>query len=81
MDDNVSVGASGVAANPVTNTAAVDGTQRAFTESLLKTVLQSMFDNGADLDRSTPCCLRTSAPCSTPSWPAPPASTRPKTRR
>jgi hypothetical protein len=49
MDSNVSVGASGVAANPVTNTAAVDGTQRAFTESLLKTVLQNMFDSGADL--------------------------------
>ena len=48
MDSNVST--TGTAANPVTNTAAVDGTARAFTESLLKTVLQSMFDNGADLD-------------------------------
>jgi hypothetical protein len=50
MDNNVALGATGVAANPVTNTAAVDGTQRAFTETLLKGVLQSMFDNGADLD-------------------------------
>jgi hypothetical protein len=52
MDSNVSLGASGVAANPVTNTAAVDGTQRAFTETLLKTVLQTMFDNGADISGS-----------------------------
>lgn len=50
MDSNVSLGASGVAANPVSNTAATDGTQRAFTETLLKTVLQTMFDNGADID-------------------------------
>lgn len=50
MDSNTSLGAGGVAANPVTNTAAVDGTQRAFTETLLKTVLQTMFDNGADID-------------------------------
>jgi hypothetical protein len=52
MSSNVSLGASGVAANPATNTAAVDGTQRAFTESQLKAVLQTMFDNGADLDNS-----------------------------
>lgn len=52
MSSNVSLGATGVAANPVTNTAAVDGTQRAFTETLLKTVLQTMFDNGSDLDGS-----------------------------
>jgi len=50
MDSNVSLGATGTAANPVTNTAAVDGTQRAFTEALLKTVLQNMFDSGADID-------------------------------
>ena len=30
------------------NTAATDGTQRAFTEALLKTVLQSCWDNGGD---------------------------------
>jgi hypothetical protein len=52
MSSNVSLGATGVAANPATNTAAVDGTQRAFTETMLKTVLQNMFDNGADLDNS-----------------------------
>jgi hypothetical protein len=52
MTSNVSMGTGGVAANPTTNTAAVDGTQRAFTESQLKTVLQTMFDNGADLDNS-----------------------------
>ena len=50
INTNVSLGAGGVAPNPLTNTAAVDGTQRAFTETLLKTVLQSMFDNGADID-------------------------------
>jgi hypothetical protein len=50
MDSNTSLGAGGVAANPVTNTAAVDGTQRPFTETLLKGVLQQMFDNGADID-------------------------------
>lgn len=49
MSKNTSHGAGGAAANPVTNTAAVDGTQRAFTETLMKTVLQSMFDNGSDL--------------------------------
>lgn len=52
MSDNVSLGATGVAAAPTTNTAAVDGTQRAFTEALMKTVLQTMFDNGADIDGS-----------------------------
>jgi hypothetical protein len=52
MDSNVSLGASGVAANPVTNTAAVDGTQRAFSETLLKNVLQTMFDNGSDISSS-----------------------------
>ncbi|MEW6022853.1 MAG: DUF5309 family protein [Pseudomonadota bacterium] len=52
MNANTSRGAGGADANPVTNTAAVDGTARAFTETQLKTVLQSMFDNGADLDNS-----------------------------
>jgi hypothetical protein len=50
MSDNVSLGVGGVAANPLTNTAAVDGTQRAFTETLMKGVLQQMFDNGADME-------------------------------
>jgi hypothetical protein len=50
MDSNVSLGAAGVAAAPTTNTAAVDGTLRTYTEALLKTTLQTMFDNGADID-------------------------------
>jgi hypothetical protein len=51
IDTNVSFGAGvGAAPVPTTNTAAVDGTQRAFTETLLKTVLQTMFDNGAEID-------------------------------
>lgn len=50
MSDNVSLGVGGVAANPLTNTAAVDGTTRAFTETLMKGVLQQMFDNGANMD-------------------------------
>lgn len=49
MSKNVSLGAGGVAANPLTNTAAVDGTARPFTEALMKSVLQQMFDNGSDL--------------------------------
>lgn len=52
MSANTSRGTGGVDANPRTNTAAVDGTARAFTETLLKNVLQNMFDNGADLDNS-----------------------------
>lgn len=52
LSSNVSLGATGVAAAPTTNTAAVDGTQRAFTEALLKSVLQLMFDNGADLTQT-----------------------------
>jgi len=52
MNANTSRGTGGVDANPTTNTAAVDGTARAFTETMLKTVLQQMFDNGADLDNS-----------------------------
>jgi hypothetical protein len=51
MDSNVSLGTGGVAAAPTTNTAATDGTQRAFTEALMKTVMQNMFDNGADLSQ------------------------------
>jgi hypothetical protein len=50
MSDNVSFGVGGAAANPLTNTAAVDGTARAFSEALMKTVLQSLFDNGADME-------------------------------
>lgn len=45
---NNSLGASGVAPVPSTNTAPTDGTQRAFTESLLKTVHQLIFTAGGN---------------------------------
>jgi len=45
---NNSLGSGGSAPVIATNTAPVDGTQRAFTESLLKTVLQSVFTAGGD---------------------------------
>lgn len=45
---NTSRGAGG--ANGSTSTAATDGTQRALTESMLKTVLQSCWTNGGDVD-------------------------------
>lgn len=44
---NTSKGASGVDPNPLTNTAQTDGTQRAFTDTLLRDVMKTMFDNGA----------------------------------
>lgn len=47
---NSDLGATGVAPNYITNTAATDGTQRAFTESLLKNVLQQVFTQGGDPD-------------------------------
>lgn len=43
---NNSLGAGGVAPNPVSNTAPTDGTQRAFTETLLKAALQSIYSTG-----------------------------------
>lgn len=47
LTTNVSRGATGAAA--VSDTAAMtDGTQRAFTEALLKTVLQTAYTNGAE---------------------------------
>lgn len=50
LKTNVSLGATGV--NPVYTTSPTgtrtDGTQRAFTEVILKAVLSSMFDNGAE---------------------------------
>lgn len=46
---NVSRGTGG-ANGGVGNTAATDGTQRAFTEDLLKGVLRSCWDNGGDPD-------------------------------
>lgn len=51
--DNTSTGASYTAPSAYTGTgttATIDGTQRAFTESLLKTVLQSVFTAGGDPD-------------------------------
>jgi hypothetical protein len=44
---NASRGAGGVAPSGVTNTAPTDGTQRAFTETLLKDTMKLMFDNGS----------------------------------
>lgn len=44
---NTSIGATGVNPNPLTNTAPTDGTQRAFTDTLLRDVMKTMFDNGA----------------------------------
>lgn len=40
-------GTAGVDPAPLSNTAQTDGTQRTFTETLLKDVLKLMFDNGA----------------------------------
>lgn len=45
---NNSLGATGVAPNPVTNVAPTDGTQRAFTEQLLKDVAKLAWDQGGD---------------------------------
>lgn len=47
---NNSLGASGVAPNPQTNTAPTAGTLRAFTEPLLKTVIASVYTNGGNCD-------------------------------
>lgn len=47
---NDSRGVGGVAPNYLTNTAATDGTQRAFTEALLKDVLQKVFVSGGNPD-------------------------------
>lgn len=47
---NNALGASGVAPNPTSNTAPTDGTQRAFTEALLKTVLNQCWTAGGNPD-------------------------------
>lgn len=47
---NNSLGASGVAPNPTSNTAPTDGTQRAFTEALLKSVLNLCWTAGGNPD-------------------------------
>lgn len=51
LASNGSRGSGGAAPNAVTNTAPTDGTTRAFTDTLLRSVMQTMFDNGApDMD-------------------------------
>lgn len=47
---NNSLGATGVAPNPTTNTAPTDGTQRAFTETLLRAALLSAYTAGGNPD-------------------------------
>lgn len=47
---NNNLGASGVAPNPTTNTAPTDGTQRAFTEAMLKDIQQKVFSAGGNAD-------------------------------
>lgn len=47
---NNSLGVSGVAPNPITNTAPTDGTQRALTEALIKTTLNSIWTAGGNPD-------------------------------
>lgn len=48
---NTSKGVGGADPAPLTNTAPTDGTQAAFSETMLKNVLKAMFDNGApDMD-------------------------------
>lgn len=47
---NNSLGVSGAAPNPDTNTAPTDGTQRALTESLVKSVLQQIWTAGGNPD-------------------------------
>lgn len=49
---NTSIGATGVDPDPVTNTAPVDGTQRAFTEALLNEAATKAWDNGAKANLS-----------------------------
>ena len=49
IDTNTSNGATG-SDGSVGNTARTDGTQRAFTESLLKTVLQAIWNSGGEPD-------------------------------
>jgi len=45
LTSNTSAGTSGADGNGTGSTARTDGTQRAFTEALLKTVLASIYDN------------------------------------
>lgn len=50
LKTNESVGAGGVAPVTILTTTRTDGTQRAFTESLLLPVLKAVFDAGGDPD-------------------------------
>lgn len=47
---NNSLGATGVAPNPVTNTAPTAGTLRAIDETMLKSVILATYQNGGDAD-------------------------------
>ena len=47
---NNSLGVSGVAPNPTSNTAPTDGTQRALTEALIKTTLNAIWTSGGNPD-------------------------------
>lgn len=47
---NVSMGVGGVNGDGTGTTARTDGTQRAFTETLLKTALRTTWDNGGEPD-------------------------------
>lgn len=47
---NNSLGGSGVAPNPIGNTAPTDGTQRALTEALIKTTLNAIWTSGGNPD-------------------------------
>lgn len=49
---NTSIGATGVDPNPITNTAPVDGTPRAFTETLLNEAATKAWDAGAKTNLS-----------------------------
>lgn len=51
LTSNVSRGVGGASGNGLGTTAATDGTPRAFTETLFRTVLTSIFDQGGNPDR------------------------------
>lgn len=53
IETNVSAGVGGSGSNLAGNTARTDGTQRVFTETLLKDVLQLQWDNGGKANYMT----------------------------
>lgn len=53
VETNVSAGVGGSGSNLAGNTARTDGTQRAFTETLLKDALQLQWDNGGKANYAT----------------------------